>query len=649
MALLTKFKRRFFRKSGFRSLTALVPVLSVLLSIGGLAWLFVLPLDGQYRRTYISENALLPGQAHTYFRDSEENIVRAFREEIRILKHASESERTEALISFLRDIGYKSDSHWWTVSHNNEVKAGVNVYGVLHAPRGDTTESMVLIAPWINVEGEFNEGGVALAIALARYLTQWSIWSKDIILVIPSDTSFGLSKWVEDYHQSALSASSGSIQGGIVLDFPGQEEHIDAIEVHYAGYQGQLPNLDLINTVVLICGHMHMNVVIQNVEGPDKKYENRAKTLFHGIMDQTIAGFYQRGHGHEPFSGWRIDVVTLTARVSEHGKISQMEYGKLAESTLRSINNLLEHFHQSFFFYLMLSPWLFVSIGTYIPSAILLGASFTVKGIYLFYISNRSGRSTLLPALAFCINVLLGCVLVFIVTVWTPLKYLLVEMVGVSIVSLMLPIIFRIGIAEKTKSFINRIRAFSLIYVGLFLTTLSTLNFSLALILGVLFFPFGNLVIVRQPSTKVQQLFTSLCSAVCLTITCPWICISVYFYYAVYPSGDGLEDFITGIMWNYRGLGVSVFVLTIFLVWLPIWVVTCAAVAISVNTWEKRDESGDMIDKQIPKGSKQEHEQKLIEVQEKEKEKEKEKEQERELKGKMRTRKGNREKEKVSS
>lgn len=51
----------------------------------GVIWLLLLPLDDYSRRTYISENALLPGQVHTYFGGSEQHIFRAFRHEIDLL------------------------------------------------------------------------------------------------------------------------------------------------------------------------------------------------------------------------------------------------------------------------------------------------------------------------------------------------------------------------------------------------------------------------------------------------------------------------------------------------------------------------------------------------------------------------------------
>lgn len=48
----------------------------------GVAWLLVLPLNEYSRGTYVSENALLPGQVHTYFTGSEHNIFRAYRQEV---------------------------------------------------------------------------------------------------------------------------------------------------------------------------------------------------------------------------------------------------------------------------------------------------------------------------------------------------------------------------------------------------------------------------------------------------------------------------------------------------------------------------------------------------------------------------------------
>lgn len=43
------------------------------------------------------------------------------------------------------------------------------MYAILHAPRGDATEAIVLVAGWLNVDGELNQSGVAIVLTLARY------------------------------------------------------------------------------------------------------------------------------------------------------------------------------------------------------------------------------------------------------------------------------------------------------------------------------------------------------------------------------------------------------------------------------------------------------------------------------------------------
>lgn len=71
-----------------RPLSKLPPYLSALLILVGVVWLLLLPLNDYSRQTYISENALLPGQVHTYFSGSEQNIFRGYRQEIEAVKDA---------------------------------------------------------------------------------------------------------------------------------------------------------------------------------------------------------------------------------------------------------------------------------------------------------------------------------------------------------------------------------------------------------------------------------------------------------------------------------------------------------------------------------------------------------------------------------
>jgi glycosylphosphatidylinositol transamidase len=73
---------RKLRNDPYLLFARLPPYVSVLCIVVGIIWLLLLPLDEYSRQTYISENALLPGQVHTYFGGSEQNIFRGFKKEL---------------------------------------------------------------------------------------------------------------------------------------------------------------------------------------------------------------------------------------------------------------------------------------------------------------------------------------------------------------------------------------------------------------------------------------------------------------------------------------------------------------------------------------------------------------------------------------
>lgn len=55
---------------------------------------------------------------------------------------------------------------------------------------------------------------------------------------------------------------------------------------------------------------------------------------------------------------------------------------RVMESSLRTINNLLERLHASFFFYLFTAHEEFVVIGKYLTSAVFIGVSLELSGLY---------------------------------------------------------------------------------------------------------------------------------------------------------------------------------------------------------------------------------------------------------------------------
>lgn len=53
----------------------------------------------------------------------------------------------------------------------------------------------------------------------------------------------------------------------------------------------------------------------------------------------------------------------------------------IVESSLRTMNNLLERLHASFFFFILTAPDRFMKIGSYIPSVILISIAMMFQGL----------------------------------------------------------------------------------------------------------------------------------------------------------------------------------------------------------------------------------------------------------------------------
>ena len=303
------------------------------------------------------------------------------------------------LENVMREIGLKSarQGYRWNVV-GEEVK-GTNVYGMLTGPRADATEAMVLIAAWRNFEGKLNYSGVALALSLMRYFKRWSIWSKDILLLIPEDSVYGPEAWVSAYHSTApdttasrnissLPIKAGALQGAIALDYPAGPwgQRFDKLDIVYDGINGALPNLDLLNTAVSVASsQMGIGCTLHGLTSHKDSYTDRLTTISRGLLTQSV------GHAtgpHSAFMPYHVDAITL--KTVGDGWHDEMSLGRTAESLMRSINNLLEHLHQSFFFYILLNTHRFVSIGNYLPAAMILAGGMTITALALWVQSGRA-------------------------------------------------------------------------------------------------------------------------------------------------------------------------------------------------------------------------------------------------------------------
>lgn len=224
------------------------------------------------------------------------------------------------------------------------------------------------------------------------WVSGWSLWSKDIIVLITPDSKAGPQAWVDAYHDehpypavANLPMKSGALQGVVVVD-NALNHRFESLHIVYDGINGQLPNLDLFNTAVSIAsGQMGIGASLQRMWKHGDSYKERLQTMLRGMVSQGL------GHvsgPHSSFIPYHIDAITLQA-VGD-GWQDEMAMGRCVESLFRSLNNLLEHFHQSFFFYLLMQANRFVSIGTYLPSAMLVAINFSIMAIALWVQSGRA-------------------------------------------------------------------------------------------------------------------------------------------------------------------------------------------------------------------------------------------------------------------
>ncbi|OCT53066.1 GPI transamidase component GAA1 [Cladophialophora carrionii] len=627
------------------------PYLSFLCIVVGVAYILPLPLQEYSRQTYISENALLPGQVHTYFGGSEQNVFRAYRHELATMQNPNRTaevnftvaieqhreagaRRSEKIEELFRNAGLKTARQRYSYTTPGLTYEGENVYAVLHAPRGDGTEAIVLLAPLHNIDGVSNVNGVPLLISLARYFKRWSLWSKDIIFLVTPDSITGPQAWIDAYHSTHnpekvqdLSLKSGALQGAVCIDYP-FEHRFENLHVSYDGINGALPNLDLFNTAVSIAsGQMGISTSIQHQHTWSKheqynSYPVRLQTLLRGMSSQAL------GHAtgaHSSFMSYHIDAITLTA--TKEGWQDEMAFGRTIESICRSLNNLLEKLHQSFFFYLLMQSNRFVSIGTYLPGAMIVAAGYTIMAIYLWVRSgyrliekkaesanakpadgpteksSATGQqpgSTITKAEFKPIDraLTLPIALVTAVHLASLIPLYLLNSLSVtaipstffllSLTLLVLPVILASALAEMpnnttlpafsaptTEQYVL-IKSLSLLVLGLFLTVLATLNFSLSMFLGIICTPlaFVDRTRSRPWPASVQYLILVIMSPMGVAAGLGGYGMSI-------GKPDLIVDWLRRLAfgWNVWGSwGVPIGVLCI---WLPAWVVSATLVASS--------------------------------------------------------------------
>lgn len=169
---------------------------------------------------------------------------------------------------------------------------GINIVGIIRAPRGDGKEAIVLVTPYNSVKSSVNEAlSLGIAYSVFSLLTRVTWLAKDIIWLV-ADSQYGedvpVAAWLRGYHTPAFSnlgtlntetchdsnnidvlkgspnletkisngfRRSGTMAAGLVLKVAYRNEIEDSLCIHAEASNGQMPNLDLINIVNYLAVH----------------------------------------------------------------------------------------------------------------------------------------------------------------------------------------------------------------------------------------------------------------------------------------------------------------------------------------------------------------------------------------------------------
>ncbi|KAI8916566.1 Gaa1-like protein [Powellomyces hirtus] len=377
----------------------------------GVIWLLLLPRDEFHHKASVDENALLPGQTTKYFSSMDMYAVNSYR--LRVNQLASQTRSPAEYAAFIQSelngFGMEASIQNFVLATNQGATIGANSYGISRAARGDGTEAIVISSPWMDDGGKVNADGVGYVLAFAKFVTKFSHWSKDFIFLVTHPSPMGTRAWLEAYHgeqpgpndalqYDPLETHSGAIQEALNLEFGGEGDYA-AIEILVDGLNGQLPNADLVTTVVNCAQYEGIPVALHQAVTPEKfdsnwtRYLHKADILVEYMKSQAL-GLPRSDHAL--YAKYHIESITLRAIKDIPGaqyRVSGEQIGRAIESALRSFNNLLERLHHAYWFYIMPTAASYIPISVYIPPVILLSVTLVFQSLVMWWMSGEPGQT----------------------------------------------------------------------------------------------------------------------------------------------------------------------------------------------------------------------------------------------------------------
>ena len=351
--------------------------------IAGLAWLVAQSCAEYNAKSYIDENALMPGLAKTRFTEQHEQLSLKVGAELDYCSGANyRSCQLEIIEKYARLMGHRTEqSNWSYCGGRSSCVGGVNLVVQSRIKSSLNVESIVINVPMYKEHDELNlrqkqNHGVGVAIALMEMIKRQAHWAKQFHFVFTEHERRGIECWTEynfglmkkcTHEQAAPLLIAHSPQSGLVLDIA--SEQFTAVDMQMEGDLSQMTNQDIVNVAVRVANRLGIAVTIGGQTGPTEP--DQPSRLFLTQLLQLGTG---EGTGnHATLIAHGIQAITLkTTNVGSKVNYRQLNIMHLAESILRSQNNLLERLHASIWFYMFSSINHYASISLYMPTAGLL-------------------------------------------------------------------------------------------------------------------------------------------------------------------------------------------------------------------------------------------------------------------------------------
>lgn len=229
----------------------------------------------------------------------------------------------------------------------------------------------------------------------------------------------GTEAWLRGYHidpfalstgaQASLPMRAGVIRAAINLESLDDSASVDTVGIFTAGMNGQLPNLDLVNSAVRTLRTENIRTVLDRADRDDRR------DVIHTVkswLQQQVESHAPRDYAHKlyeylnnlggmlrfmkamatgssgphaNFIRYNIDSITMSFMHSDTGArpVALRSLLRSLELLVRSMSNLEEKLHQSFFLYVLPNINTFVSVGEYYYVVALAMAPAMAQLVYL--------------------------------------------------------------------------------------------------------------------------------------------------------------------------------------------------------------------------------------------------------------------------